>query len=364
MIYDVVIVGAGPAGSTLARMLNKKLKVLLIDKRELNNNKLNDKGKCCGGLLAPDAQNMLAQLGLSIPREVLTGPQMFSVKSIDFDNGIERYYQRHYININREKFDKWLVSLIPETVELSFNSLFKSYQVIDDCIEVNLKNKEGNYTIRTKILVGADGAISRVRKQAFEDEIVPTKYVSIQEWYKTNHEMPYYTSIFDKEITDFYSWMIQKEDYLLIGSAIPINDDVNEKFKLLVNKLRKHGFIIGEAHKRTGTLIMRTRALNQINTVKNKVALIGEAAGFISPSSAEGISYALKSGSLLAKCINEKNYNFSSAYDKGIKKIKINIYIKNMKVILMYNKLIRKLIMKSRVLSMTINDTNSRISCN
>ncbi|MCT4598061.1 MAG: FAD-binding protein [Vallitalea sp.] len=354
MVYDVVIVGAGPGGSTLARLLDEKYKVLLIDKRNLGSYTDNNKEKCCGGLLAPDAQNMLAKLGLGIPQEVLTGPQMFSVNSIDFDNNIERYYQRHYININREKFDRWLVSLIPNSVELCFNSLYKSYKKVDDYIEVKL-NKDGeNIIVKTKILVGADGAISRVREQTFEHKKSPDKYVSIQHWYKTKKEMPYYTSIFDKEITDFYSWLIQKEDSILIGTAIPIKEDANEKFQLLISKLKKQGIDIGEAEKKSGTLIMRTRKIRQINSIKDNVVLIGEAAGFISPSSAEGISYALKSGSILAKCINEQHYDFGKKYNKKTRSLKTNIIFKNLKSILMYNKTIRRWIMKSRILSMNI----------
>lgn len=34
--YDITIIGAGPAGSTLARELGKKYKVLLVDKRPLD----------------------------------------------------------------------------------------------------------------------------------------------------------------------------------------------------------------------------------------------------------------------------------------------------------------------------------------
>ena len=67
------------------------------------------------------------------------------------------------------------------------------------------------------MLVGADGAISKVRKQEFKGDKAPDTYVSIQKWYKTEGEMPFYTSIFDKEVTDFYSWIIQKNQYLLIG---------------------------------------------------------------------------------------------------------------------------------------------------
>ncbi len=56
-MYDIVIVGSGPAGSNLARLIGDKYKVLLIDKRDLENeNPKNHTNKCCGGLLAPDAQ--------------------------------------------------------------------------------------------------------------------------------------------------------------------------------------------------------------------------------------------------------------------------------------------------------------------
>lgn len=355
-MYDIVIIGAGPAGSTLARMLDKKYKVLLVDKRNLIDHTDYRREKCCGGLLAPAAQKMFSQLGLGVPKDVLTGPQMFSVKSIDYDNNIERYYPRHYINIDREKLDRWLISIIPETVETAFNCIFKSYKEVDDYLEIELRGSNRDYAVKTKILVGADGAISRVRRQAFKDSLIPENYISIQEWYKTNKDMPFYTSIFDKAITDFYSWIIQKDDYLLIGSAIPIKADANERFSLLIEKLKRCGYIEGNAYKRTGTLIMRTRKLGQINAIKGKIALIGEAAGFISPSSAEGISYALKSGAVLAKCINKYYSNFGKEYVKKVNKIKVNIFIKNIKAILMYNKLTRLLIMKSRILSINISN--------
>ena len=45
--YDLIIVGAGPAGSTLARLVGTERSVLLLDGQFRN--------KPCGGLLAPDA---------------------------------------------------------------------------------------------------------------------------------------------------------------------------------------------------------------------------------------------------------------------------------------------------------------------
>ena len=68
MKYDAIIVGAGPAGSTLARLLPKDWKILLIDGRVPG-------GKPCGGLLAPDAQKALARFDLTLPKAVLVDPR-------------------------------------------------------------------------------------------------------------------------------------------------------------------------------------------------------------------------------------------------------------------------------------------------
>jgi len=110
MDYDIAIIGAGPAGATLARLLDRKYKILLVDKRNLLDTD-RAPAKCCGGLLAPDAQQMLGRLGLAVPKDILVDPQLFLVRTIDFDNGLERYYQRFYFNMSRARFDAWLVSL-------------------------------------------------------------------------------------------------------------------------------------------------------------------------------------------------------------------------------------------------------------
>lgn len=52
-MYDVAIVGLGPAGATLARLLDSSLSVAAIDRKSSEDN---SPRKPCGGLLAPDAQ--------------------------------------------------------------------------------------------------------------------------------------------------------------------------------------------------------------------------------------------------------------------------------------------------------------------
>ncbi|MCK5757830.1 MAG: FAD-binding protein, partial [Clostridiales bacterium] len=315
-MYDIVIIGAGPAGSTLARLLSNKYKVLLVDQRNLDKQSDFVKEKCCGGLLAPAAQKELAKQGVGVPVNILTSPQTFSVKSVDMDNRLIRFYQRHYINIDREKFDWWLVSLVPDSVERKFSHIYKSYEATDNGYIVSLEINKKKLIIETRILIGADGAVSRVRSQAFAGCSIPDKYISIQEWFLSDIGRPYYISIFNKDTTDFYSWIIQKQDKILVGTAIPFKENADARYRALIGKLRESGYIQGDAVKKTGTLIMRPRKIHQLNIHRDNIAMIGEAAGFISPSSAEGISYALESGKILSSAINDGIEGFSTRYER------------------------------------------------
>ena len=87
--YDIIIVGAGPAGATLARILDERYRVLMIDRRPLQRS-AKKVVKNCGGLIAPDAQKALAGFGLSLPKDILVTPQTFTVETLDFDNDMTK----------------------------------------------------------------------------------------------------------------------------------------------------------------------------------------------------------------------------------------------------------------------------------
>lgn len=347
-MYDITIIGAGPAGANLARLIGDKYKVLLIDKRDLENHNPNQSiCKCCGGLLAPDAQKMIAKLGLGIPKDILVNPQLFAVRTIDLNNNLERLYQRFYYNMDREKFDRWMVSLIPNAVDKSFNSLFNGFNKISDGYEIRYIHKGQELRAKTRIIIGADGASSKLRKLISKDVNTPEKYISIQEWYKCTDPMPYYTGVFDEEITDFYSWLIPKDNYIILGSALRPRDNTREKYELLKRKLTRLGFSFDSKVKTEGAFIYRTKKLSQFYLGAEGITLIGEAAGAISPSSAEGISYALKSSLYLAQSLEYGINGYFDRYKNMVKGIKFNLLLKNLKSPTMYNPLIRRLAMKS-----------------
>ena len=352
-MYDIAIIGAGPAGATLARLIGEHYNVLLVDKRGLIATPEGfSSGKCCGGLLAPDAQKMLSTLGLGLPKSVLEEPQLFVVKAVDIEQGLERYYQRHYINMNRQRFDSWLLSLIPSRVDIRTTCRLKSYAPEDNSFKLTLVKGNKTYVERSSIVIGADGATSQVRLQSSSKPLFPKQYFAIQEWVEGDNNFPYFTSLFDRTITDYYCWTIPKGDLLVIGAAFHPKQRASEKFKLLKKKLGSLGFEFGKTVWREGAFLLRPVKTQQLSTGTKGIALLGEAGGWISPSSAEGLSYAFRSALALAGALHTTPDGFEKRYDEKMRTLRRNIFMKNWKSHFIFNPNLRKAVMRSGLQSM------------
>ena len=356
-MYDVAIIGAGPAGATLARLIGKKYRVLLIDKRQLIDLPESfSSRKCCGGLLAPDAQRMLSKLGLGLPKSVLEEPQLFVVRAIDLQLRLEGYYQRHYINMNRSKFDRWLLSMVPPDVDIRLGCQLNSYTPESNYFSLTLTRDNKTYLEKSKILVGADGATSKVRSKYFPNHLWPKKYIAIQEWVELDSNFPYFSSFFDPEITDYYCWTIPKGNHMIIGAALHPKEKTSEKFELLKRKLKENGFQFGKTVLKEGAYILRPLRIQQLSTGTKGIALLGEAAGWISPSSAEGLSYAFRSALILAEALRTTLHNFEKRYYQKTRVLRRNIFIKNLKSHFIFHPRIRKAVIKSGLKSMKLHE--------
>ena len=184
----------------------------------------------------------------------------------------------------------------------------------------------------------------------------PKMYASLQEWHKMPKTLPYYVSTFNESVTDFYSWIIPEGEYMIIGSAIPQGADVRQRFLRFKRDLASKGFDVSSPVKERGALILRPQPWGSVQSGKKRIFLAGEAAGLISPSSAEGISFALRSGEKLAAAFaGQTPAGIRRRYEKELAPLKLSIALKSLKSPIMYQKKWRGMVFRSKALSMKVN---------
>jgi flavin-dependent dehydrogenase len=350
IIYDIAVVGAGPAGAVFLRELactHSDLKIALIDGQTQNST------KPCGGLLAPDAQKLLARFDLVLPKSILEDPQIFAVETIDVDQKIIRYYQRHYLNMDRQAFDKWLISLVPSHVEIHKGRCIRIKEE-KGYYSVTVKQDGKENYINTRAIVGADGGGSIVRRSFFTP--MDIQYVAIQQWFENEGQrLPYYSCIFDEKTSDSCSWTIHKGKYIIFGGAF---EKKGCRLAFEKQKARLENFLgnsFGTAVKTEACLVSSPRKMKDFCIGKGRVFLLGEAAGFISASSFEGLSYAMHSGKILADAFIEgKSYeDVQTIYRKNTQSLRLKLRIKSVKRALLFNPFIRNMIMRSGIQSIS-----------
>ncbi len=354
-MYDIAIIGAGPAGATLARLIGGQYRTLLVDRRPLGSPATSDAlTKPCGGLLAPAAQAELARQGLGVPASVIAGPQLFAVRTLDLQARLEQLYQRFYINVDREAFDRWLVSLVPSSVERVFGWSLTSLETDPAGSFLRFRTAEGGDAgVRAKLVVGADGASSLVRRLAFPRALQPRSYVAVQASFELSSADPFYGAVFDEHLTDFYGWTVPKRGDLLAGIAMPSGAGAAATFDEFVCRLRSSGFRFGAEIARASAPISRPMSVLQLCPGNGGVLLTGEAAGFISPSSAEGISYALSSAASLARSLQPELAGASQRYRAAVAPLALRVGIKGAKSTAIYASTSRRLIMRSGIGAIT-----------
>ncbi len=346
--YDIAVVGAGPAGAVFASELSKarpEYRIALIDGQS------RETAKPCGGLLAPDAQKLLARFDLVLPKSVLEDPQIFAVETIDVEKRIVRYYQRHYLNMDRYAFDKWLLSLVPEKVAVC-KGRCKEIKKDGELYRISVSCDGEEKELLAKAVVGADGGGSVVRRTFFEPMRV--QYVAIQEWFENNGQrLPYYSCIFDEKTSDSCSWTIHKGDYVIFGGAFK-KQGCRKAFDRQKERLEEFiGSRFGEAVRTEACLVSSPRAMKDFCTGRGGVFLLGEAAGFISSSSFEGLSSAMYSAKLLADSFKDSASfeEVQKKYLKSTRRLRLKLRIKAVKRGILCSPFLRGIIMHSGIQS-------------
>ena len=354
-IYDIAVIGAGPSGSNFSRLVDSvKYKVVLIDGEN------EEHKKPCGGLLSPDAQDIMARYNITLPSYILVSPQIFSVRTIDLESGLIRHYRRSYINMDRYKFDRFLLGMVPQSVSRIEGRCISISQE-DKYYLLEIKGRERiSVKIKAKNIVGADGASSIVRRTFFKKSTIQ-RYTAVQQWFYSADTNPFYSCIFDSSTSESCSWVFFKNGFLVFGGAFKPSGcriAFEEQKRKLINMGIIPGNIENSLVRTEACSVLRPHLFKGFCPGKNGVYLLGEAAGFISPSSLEGISSALLSSEKLADAFNSGKENLIyRKYKSGTLYLMGKLKLKCIKRPFMYNRKLRTIIMKTGILSINIKES-------
>lgn len=319
--YETIVAGAGPAGIMAAAQAAKKGSVLVAEASTLPRN------KSCGGMLNEYAQSFLAPFG-TIPEKIRLQPRHVDFRYVDWDRRIRKPTALTFLNVDRPGFDSWLLTHLPDNVHVIEGSPVETFESADDHVKVHLSVEGESVTVECDHLVGADGARSLVRRALGSGSV--STYVTLQDWVKLEGELePYFDCIYMRNIGDCfaYGYVVPKGDTAIVGSVYyPKTKRPHEKQDQAIDILRSRMPQLGESQRREAWVALQVRSISDVVPGQGRVLLAGEAGGFMSPTSGEGISYALNSGMLAGKAIAESwTGNALAAYTDATRPIRANI---------------------------------------
>jgi digeranylgeranylglycerophospholipid reductase len=268
-MFDVAIIGAGPAGLTLAKELSPNLKVILIDKKREPHKLI-----ACAEWVPP----MLPVEAVTFTDSMVTKYDGLTIVK-DFSGKI----------IDRESWQQSLLESLSST-EVHLGELVVTINGND------IVTNKSKYQAR--IIVGADGPLSIVRKSYGLpiSPVLPAINVKLKAKQKFNNTLIHFLPQIEKG----YGWLFPKGDFVNVG--VGATSHLAEAIIFYIAMLAKEGLVYTEEVQRTSGLI----PLYGFNPIaSDNSVLIGDAAGLTDPLTGAGIYAAWDSALMLAKTIND-----------------------------------------------------------
>ena len=324
--YDVVVVGAGPAGIMAAVEAARACeRVLLVESSKL------PREKSCGGMLNLYTRRALEPYG-DIPEEMVLDPRWIYFRYFHMDFNVKKRTEVKFLNVDRLMFDEWLLSLLPENVDVAAQARLVDVSQSPAAVDVTLRDcapGSGRAVrhVAASYLIAGDGPRATVRERLGLRPF--DRYITVQEYVKIKPDTldPYFDCICSRRFPKEYGigYIMPKGDVAIIGSIFyPGSRDCERKHAGVLDTLREtYPYPLGESVKRESWIAAHLRRPADLVAGEGRILLAGEGGGFLSCTSGEGISFALNSGIKAGKAVAESVAAGSDAADDALRRYEL-----------------------------------------
>lgn len=307
MTRDLIVVGGGPAGASCARRAAQEgLDVLLLEKET------HPRRKACGGGFRAGLPDLLDfDISSAIDRES-SGSHLFSpsrTKVVCTKDEVTGY------TVKRETFDKLLLDKAIEAgAEVQQN--MEVVDVIESSNQVEAYTRDGE-RFTGKYLVGADGVNSKVARTSgimkrWDQEAiglcmeaaVPMDDSEIERITLAPYESERICiQIYFGGLEHGYAWCFPKKGEMSLGMGclMPFAKDLKDAWGKFIHEFEETYSVDLDMSQETAWRVPLAGPID--NTISERIMLVGDAAGFVSPATGEGIYYAIDTGHIAAEAV-------------------------------------------------------------
>jgi geranylgeranyl reductase family protein len=294
-IWDVAVIGAGPAGAMAAlAAASQRKRVVILERFRIPRYKT-----CAGGLVGASVKALPA--GFTAPVRATASSFTFSLRGRPARTKTSAVPLIEMVR--RDEFDALLVDAAVAAGAVVYDgTIVTNLAAEDDAMRVTTRNRGD---VRARIVVGADGSAGR--SAAYVGVVLDQVDLGLEVELVTPGDQS--ANWANRVLIDWgtipggYAWVFPKGDTLSAGViAERGNPDLTRSY--LNDFLSRIGLDGQEAVVVSSGHLTRCRT-NDSPLYRGRVLVAGDAAGLLDPWTREGISFALRSGTMAGRAAAE-----------------------------------------------------------